>query len=202
MLSRTPLAKLPQLYRKMLLLCQSIITLSSKDADKSRAYFSFSIFFLQKVGDKCQIVNLGCGFDTLFFRLCDAGHVVTRFIEIDFPTVTSRKCYQIKRNKSLLQKIHSEDGEVRLSPTDLHSAKYHIVGVDLRNIDEVASKMQQSEIDFTMPTIFLAECVLVYIEPQNSSNLLSYIAANFKTAVFVNYEQVRIGVTSGMTSDK
>lgn len=69
----------------------------------------------------------------------------------------------MKRNKGLLDKIHSEDGEVRLSSTDLHSANYHIVGVDLRNIDELANKLQQSEVDYTIPTIFLAECVLVYI---------------------------------------
>lgn len=91
-----------------------------------------------------------------------------------------------------MDKIHSEDGEVRLSPTDLHSANYHIVGVDLRNIDELANKLQQSEVDFTVPTIFLAECVLVYIESQNSSNLLSWIASNFKSTVFVNYEQVNM----------
>lgn len=84
------------------------------------------------------------------------------------------------------------DGEVRLSPTDLHSSNYHIVGVDLRNIDEVALKLQQSEIDFTVPTIFLAECVLVYIESQNCHNLLKWFGSNFKSAVFVNYEQVNM----------
>lgn len=86
----------------------------------------------------------------------------------------------------------SLDGEVRLSSTDLHSENYHIVGVDLRNIDELSSKLQQSEVDFSVPTIFLAECVLVYIEPQNSSNLLSWIASNFKSVVFINYEQVNM----------
>lgn len=59
-------------------------------------------------------MNLGCGFDTLFFRLRDAGHLIQNFVEIDFPSVTSRKCYQIKRNKSLLEKIHSE-GELQVS---------------------------------------------------------------------------------------
>lgn len=84
------------------------------------------------------------------------------------------------------------DGEVRYSSTDLHSSNYHIVGVDLRNIDELANKLKQSEVDYTLPTIFLAECVLVYVEPQNSSNLLSWISTNFTSAVFVNYEQVNM----------
>ncbi|KXJ72278.1 hypothetical protein RP20_CCG018442 [Aedes albopictus] len=118
--------------------------------------------------------------------------MITNFVEMDFPTVTAKKCYMIKRNKILLEKIHVEDGEVRLSPTDLHSTNYHIVGVDLRNIDEVAIKLQQSEVDFSIPTIFLAECVLVYIELPNSNNLLKWFASNFKSAAFVNYEQVNM----------
>lgn len=83
-----------------------------------------------------------------------------------------------------------EDGEVRLSPTDLHAPNYHIMGVDLRNIEEVENKLQQAEVDFKMPTILLAECVLVYIEPQNSQNLLKWLARRFESAVLVNYEQV------------
>ena len=146
---------------------------------------------MQKTDGNCQIINLGCGFDTLYFRLRDTTHQVKNFIELDFPTVTARKCYTIKRNKTLLGKIHDEDGEVRLSPTDLHGPSYHLMGVDLRNLDEVDSKLQQAEIDYSLPTIFLAECVLVYIEAQNCKNLLKWISNKFSCAVLVNYEQVR-----------
>ncbi|KMY90407.1 leucine carboxyl methyltransferase 1 isoform X1 [Drosophila simulans] len=148
--------------------------------------------FLKKTSGNCQIINLGCGFDTLYFRLRDTAHQVKNFIELDFPTVTARKCYTIKRNKALLARIHDEDGEVRLSPTDLHGPSYHLMGVDLRNLDEVDSKLQQAEVDYSLPTIFLAECVLVYIEAQNCRNLLKWIAQKFQAAVFVNYEQVNM----------
>lgn len=63
---------------------------------------------LQRTGDECQIVNLGCGFDTLYWRLRDAGHMIKNFVELDFPTVTARKCFSIKRNKTLLSKLHVE----------------------------------------------------------------------------------------------
>ncbi len=79
-----------------------------------------------------------------------------------------------------------------MSPTDLHATNYHIVGVDLRNIDEVANKLKQSDVDFSVPTIFLAECVLVYIETQNSNSLLKWFSSQFQSAVFVNYEQVNM----------
>lgn len=128
----------------------------------------------------------------MYWRLREAGHTISNFIELDFPTVTARKCYAIKRNKVLLEKIHKEDGEVRLSSTDLHATNYHIMGCDLRNIDEVNNKLQQAEVDFKIPTIFLAECVLVYIEAQNCHNLLKWLSAHFETSVFVNYEQVNM----------
>lgn len=62
----------------------------------------------------------GCGFDTLYWRLREAGHFVQNFIELDFPTVTAKKCYQIKRNKVLLDKIHAEGENIKscLSSSD------------------------------------------------------------------------------------
>ncbi|XP_067008790.1 leucine carboxyl methyltransferase 1 isoform X2 [Anabrus simplex] len=136
--------------------------------------------FLQKGGNRCQIINLGSGFDTLYWRLKDAGQEVSNFVEMDFPTVTSRKCYFIKH------------GEVRLSPTDLHAANYHIVGVDLRNLNEVQAKLTEAEVKFDYPTLFIAECVLVYIEIPQVTHLLQWLASNFKNCVFINYEQVNM----------
>lgn len=82
------------------------------------------------------------------------------------------------------------DGEVRLSATDLHAGNYHVVGVDLRNLVEVQQKLAQSEISFELPTVFIAECVLVYIETSLVKQLLTWIVSAFPTAFFINYEQV------------
>lgn len=62
----------------------------------------------QRCDTKCQIINLGCGFDTLYWRLKDTTQAVGNFIEMDFPAVTSKKCHIIKRNKQLLEKISNE----------------------------------------------------------------------------------------------
>ncbi|KAG8335455.1 Leucine carboxyl methyltransferase 1 [Homalodisca vitripennis] len=166
---------------------------------------------LKKTGRNCQIINLGAGFDTTYWRLKDMGYNVVNFTELDFPSVTSKKCFYIKRNKALLDEIYVEgeewysvtefhtrnyhvvDGEVRLSATDLHASNYHVVGVDLRNLIEVQQKLSQSEITFDVPTVFIAECVLVYIETALVNQLLSWIVSAFPTAFFINYEQVNMG---------
>lgn len=149
--------------------------------------------FLKRAGSKCQIINLGAGFDTLYWLLKDQGYKVTNFIELDFPAVTSRKCYYIKRNKTLLNAIYIEDGEVRFSATDMHAGNYHLVGVDLRNLVEMEQKLSQSEVNLDLPTLFIAECVLVYIESGATSRLLSWISSKFQNSMFINYEQVNMG---------
>ncbi|XP_026473376.1 leucine carboxyl methyltransferase 1-like isoform X2 [Ctenocephalides felis] len=146
--------------------------------------------FLKKSGCKSQIINLGCGFDTLYWRLKDVNQKIHNFIEIDFPTVTSRKCYAIKRNKVLLEKIH--DGEIKLSTTDLHASNYHLIGLDLRNITDIENKLNQAEVNYELPTLFIAECVLVYIDLQHSQKMLNLFASRFKSALFINYEQVNM----------
>lgn len=122
------------------------------------------------------------------------GHNIKNFSELDFPTVTAKKSYIIKRNKALLSKIHESDGEVRISHTDLHGPSYHIMGVDLRSTEDVEQKLKQAEIDFELPTIFLSECVLVYMEPKHSANLIKWVASKFRDAAFVNYEQVSLSL--------
>lgn len=84
------------------------------------------------------------------------------------------------------------DGEVSFNRTDLHAANYHVMGVDLRHIDAVETKLKQAEVDFSLPTIFLAECVLVYIEPTYCVNLLKWLSGHFPSAVFINYEQMNM----------
>lgn len=88
------------------------------------------------------------------------------------------------------------DGEVRFNQTDLHAPNYHVMGLDLRNLDEIQNKLKHAEVDFSMPTLFLAECVLVYIEPENCESLLKWLSSQFTSAVFVNYEQVRFNETN------
>lgn len=66
------------------------------------------LFVFQRCGTKCQIINLGCGFDTLYWKLKDSTQAVGNFIELDFPSVVAKKSHIIKRNKQLLEKISNE----------------------------------------------------------------------------------------------
>lgn len=153
--------------------------------------------FISRAGSNAQVVNFGAGFDTLYWRLKDEGVVISNYVELDFPTVTSKKCYMIKRSKPLLERIYEQDGEVRFSSTDLHSGNYHCLGVDLRNITQLKDKLNQAEIKYDKPTLFIAECVLVYIESECVNRLLQWIASTFSTGLFINYEMCNMNDTFG-----
>uniref|UniRef100_A0A9N6WS37 [phosphatase 2A protein]-leucine-carboxy methyltransferase n=1 Tax=Alona affinis TaxID=381656 RepID=A0A9N6WS37_9CRUS len=147
--------------------------------------------FIKAMNGDCQVVNFGAGFDTLFWKLQDAGLRVKKFVELDFPNVTSRKCHYIKNSPKLMQALQTEDGdEVRYNSSDLHSDVYHLVSADLRKLAEVEAKLVESSIEFGRPTLFLFECVLVYMPLQLSNVLLQFIANKFTTTFCINYEQV------------
>jgi len=83
------------------------------------------------------------------------------------------------------------ESEVKIIGPDLHAPDYHIIGTDLRNLAELEKIITQSGIHFDIPTMFLTECVLVYMEPESSSMLLHWIAKKFDDIFFINYEQVQ-----------
>lgn len=76
--------------------------------------------------------------------------------------------------------------------SELHSKHYHLIGADLRQHNELWDKLQRAELDPRLPTIVLAECVLVYIDIQRGDDLLSSITKQFENCVFINYEQVNM----------
>ena len=82
------------------------------------------------------------------------------------------------------------DEEISYNTTELHSGIYHLASADLRKLSEVESKLKECSMEFSVPTLFLFECVLVYMPIQFSHSLLKLIADKFSTTFCINYEQV------------
>ena len=102
---------------------------------------------------------------------------------------------------------------------ELHSLHYHLISGDLRNMSHLGDQLLSTGLDtrykrphvpvlsispshptyssppshiHSLPTLFLAECVLVYMEPEKSKEVVQWAGANFTTALFVNYDPVRL----------
>lgn len=139
---------------------------------------------------KCQIVNLGAGFDSLFWRIHNKFSCLRSFVDVDLPGVTSRKVMHIRHRTQLLSALGDD---IQYNSLALQSSIYHLVPCDLRKQDDLEKKLlSDCKLDPSIATIFLAECVLIYMDVINSNNLLSWISSHFNQTVFINYEQINI----------
>ena len=68
---------------------------------------------------------------------------------------------------------------------------YRLCVGDLRSLEGLKAVLTAAGIDRRLPTLFLSECVLVYLEPADSCAVIAWTASAFKRSVFVTYEQVR-----------
>lgn len=141
---------------------------------------------------KCQIVNIGAGFDTLFWRLKAENKIdsLHSFVDLDLDGITYKKLHQIRIRPDLLKAL-GED--ISFNKFDLHSNTYHLISSDLRtpkNLDEKLTK--DCKLDKRLPTLFISECVLVYLSKQHTSNFLRWATASFDQTVLINYEQVNM----------
>uniref|UniRef100_A0A8B9SI00 Leucine carboxyl methyltransferase 1 n=4 Tax=Anatinae TaxID=2068716 RepID=A0A8B9SI00_ANAPL len=132
--------------------------------------------------------------DTLFWRLKDENLLPRKYFEVDFPMIVARKIHNIKSKPPLSKPIiesHSGDS-LLIDSHSLDSSRYSIVGADLRFSSDLEEKLKKHNLDVHLPTLLIAECVLVYMTPQQSANLLKWAASTFPVAMFINYEQVNM----------
>lgn len=149
--------------------------------------------FCEAADTAVQVLSLGAGFDTTYWRMLGEGRALHSYIEVDFPGVTARKAGLVRRNPSLLAGVAGEEGELRLGgSTDLHGPRYHLVAADFTDLAALQCKLADSRVSYSCPTLVLAECALVYVDTVKTSMLLAWLAKTFSSATFVNYEQLNM----------
>ncbi|KAF2083769.1 leucine carboxyl methyltransferase superfamily [Saccharata proteae CBS 121410] len=129
-----------------------------------------------------QIVSLGAGSDTRFFRImARSPRLQLSYHELDFPTNTSSKISTIQRTPALIDAIKSslhEPSSLAISQdaTALHSPTYSIHPLDLRafaNTDPSTPLPSLPFISPTTPTLVLSECCLIYLSPNHADAILA-----------------------------
>nr|XP_021156197.1 tRNA wybutosine-synthesizing protein 4 isoform X3 [Columba livia] len=111
-----------------------------------------------------QIVSLGAGFDSLFFRLKDMGLLHGAAVyEVDFPSVARQKAALIETTRELSALVGEAGGE-ELGVVALSGEDYKLLGVDLSELSELERALEGAGLDSGAPTLFIAEVVLTYME--------------------------------------
>ncbi|KAK6349957.1 carboxy methyl transferase for protein phosphatase 2A [Orbilia brochopaga] len=139
-----------------------------------------------------QIVSLGAGSDTRFFRFASNRAIPFVYHEFDFPRVTIRKIQAIQKHtelSSLLSRFRNVESATEFSDTNLqidvmsgslHSSHYHIHPIDLRTLKPGTSL--PTGIDPTLPTLFISECCLIYLLPSEADDIFRWITTSFGQA--------------------
>lgn len=147
---------------------------------------------------RAQILSLGAGSDSLYFRLKSAGRLTWAALwEIDFPDVARRKAERIRDTPELCALTGPFQSGDPTSTLCFESRDYRILGLDLRQLERLDQALAATGLDAAAPTLLLAEAVLTYLEPDNSAALIAWAAQRFPNALFVIYEQMRPHDTFG-----
>lgn len=136
-------------------------------------------FLLAAPSSPKQIVSLGAGTDTRFFRLQDS-HPAARltYHEIDFPTNTVAKMASIRKHPQLHRKL-------KHMPPDsdtYHSDTYNIHALDLRSLaasSKDAALPELANLDATVPTLILSEMCLVYLQAATVQAIVSTLLTHY-----------------------
>ncbi|KAE9975126.1 hypothetical protein Vi05172_g12643 [Venturia inaequalis] len=129
-----------------------------------------------------QIISLGAGSDTRYFRIVTANpDIRLTYHELDFATNTTSKISSIKRTPSLLKAIHTHLGPdnidsllISSNGDSLYSPTYNVHPLDLRTLatNDRASLPKLPNVSPTTPTLLLSECCLIYLPPAQADGIL------------------------------
>ncbi|KAI7890654.1 S-adenosyl-L-methionine-dependent methyltransferase [Mucor mucedo] len=167
---------------------------------RSYAIDSLVSQFLAMEGPKKQIVALGAGFDTRYFNI-KAGNLdkeneklsshLSKYFEVDFPEITMKKAMLIKKRKELSCLLDDLDQvKIERGGMDLKSTSYCLLGADLRKWSDIAHQLVEAGLDLAAPTLFLSECVFIYLAPEDTNTILKWITDYMKNTLFALYEQI------------
>uniref|UniRef100_A0A061SKM0 Leucine carboxyl methyltransferase 1 homolog n=1 Tax=Tetraselmis sp. GSL018 TaxID=582737 RepID=A0A061SKM0_9CHLO len=121
--------------------------------------------------------------------LQSAGWAPGRYFEVDFDVVTRKKAAIIDATPALCDLV-GDDRSVDKESGRVESSRYCLFPADLRDLPALQKSLVDLGFDFSLPTLVLSECVLVYMDPRYSQPIVQWAGAELPDAVFVIYEQI------------
>lgn len=146
---------------------------------------------------------------------------LVKYIEIDFPHLTSPKAQRIARHRKLYQYLDNSSGPSSTAPTmpppgqhsykvskggtQLSSPLYTLIPLDLRpspyeptsSISSILSDHVLPQLNPGLPTLFLAECLFPYMPPEDSKQIIKWFGETFGSCMGVVYEMVGLDDSFG-----
>ena len=112
------------------------------------------------------------------------------FVDLDLPQTCKNKAVILRNQQQLASVVFGTHPFDRNDPSpSIHTEHYILEPIDLTDL--VTVQQFFSTLSHSLPTLFLSECVLVYIDPDSIHPTLQEIQRSFPNSLFVVYEQIR-----------
>ncbi|CDO66862.1 leucine carboxyl methyltransferase, putative [Plasmodium reichenowi] len=155
--------------------------------------------FFKSIDNKqsIQIVNIGSGLDTTFFWI-NQKYQNVKYYEIDFYDLLKEKTDIIKKYTEMKNFLKYEKDNEEKDEDLINCLNYKMVPLDLNDSSSFEKILLSYNFDFNKPTIFICECVLIYLETESSDNLIKKLSELMKnTSCIIVYEQVNPNTAFG-----
>lgn len=131
--------------------------------------------FISLFPNEAQVVNLGAGFDTRYLNYKKDPNIRFKaFYEIDFPHIISSKKYILSSIKDFSKAIND----------------YFLIPGDLNDWQSIVEKLFECGFNPKLPTIFISECVLIYLECKFSDEIIKWSSLFTNISMFIAFEQI------------
>lgn len=157
-----------------------------------RMYIDLFFKSLENVESSIQVVNIGAGLDTTFFWLTEKYKNV-KYFELDLHDLLLEKARVINRVDKLKNFLIYDENDRNNAEREevINCSNYKMVFADLNNWEDVEANLRSHSFNFNLPTLFLCECVLIYLEIESSDRLIQKFSELMKsTSCMMVYEQV------------
>lgn len=142
-------------------------------------------------GSTGQIISLGSGWDTTFFRLKASERSPRRYIEVDHREVTCSKCRSIKKNEALSALLgRNGEAEIDVEAGTISSDDYALLPSDLRDERALTDALERGGADHSAPTFVLLECVLAYLDKDATRSLIALLSRLFESCCVLVYDMI------------
>lgn len=148
-----------------------------------------------------QILSLGAGTDTRYFRLRARGaHQELIYHEFDFPRVSAAKLQIVKSQPEIFLRdgaeVFQDDGDgmleggewgIGMRDGEQSGARYFCHPLDLRSLP---ARETVHGLKSDVPTLVISECCLCYLEPSIASSVISWFTTRIPSLGIVLYEPI------------
>ncbi|KAL0248127.1 hypothetical protein GEMRC1_003363 [Eukaryota sp. GEM-RC1] len=148
--------------------------------------------FVKLHNDNFQVINIGCGFDTVSLRyLLNPSNTSksVKFLEIDLPDIVRRKSSVLMtqfQDSLYLTKTRSPTGLC-----EVHSDRYHLLPADAEDPNTIEQCFSKCGITSSLPTFIVFECLLVYLDPDRVDSTIRFLSHFFQSSLVYVYDPVR-----------